>query len=159
MAVDANGLPAERADAPGVSIEIVTVHGLAPLAEPVDVKHTDEVVELVVRGDLDGLPLRAFGHLAIAQEDVGTIRQLIEEFRIERHAQANGKPLAERTGGRFDKPKCGRGMPFKHTAELALGLYLFFGYFPRRKPQRVEQWRRVAFGKNQPVVIWMLVVV
>jgi hypothetical protein len=54
------------------------VHRLAALAEPVDVDDRDQVVELVVRGVLERLPLGALGNLAVAAERPDAERQPVE---------------------------------------------------------------------------------
>src|SRR3954453_13893095 len=68
VAVDRDRVPAERLGAANVAVEVPADHGLASLAEPVDVDDRGEVVELVERSVLEGLPHRALGHLGVTAE-------------------------------------------------------------------------------------------
>src|SRR5437762_13648148 len=78
VAVDLDRVAAERPRAVRVRVEIPAVHRLAALAEPVHVEDRDEVVELVEGGMLEGLPLRAFGDLAVATERPDAEREPVE---------------------------------------------------------------------------------
>ena len=54
------------------------MHGLAPLAEPVDVDERDQVVQLRPAGVLDGLPHRALGHLRVTAQHPHAVGQPVE---------------------------------------------------------------------------------
>ena len=66
--VDLDRVPPERSRALDVHARVPADHGLAALTEPVHVDDRSEVVELVVRRVLVGLPHRALRHLAVAAE-------------------------------------------------------------------------------------------
>src|SRR5436189_2886562 len=108
MAVDLDRVPAEGTGAVRVRVEIPSVHRLAALAEPVDVEDRDDVVELVVRGVLEGLPLRSLGDLAVAAEHPDAHVGLVEPLAGDPHSDSVGKPLAERAGCDVD-PRNRRG--------------------------------------------------
>ena len=75
VAVDLDRVPAERLGSLHVDVGVPAEHGLAALAEPVDVEDRRQVVELVVGGVLERLPDRALGRLAVAVQDPDTGRQ------------------------------------------------------------------------------------
>ena len=78
------------------------MHGLAALAEPVNVHDRGEVVELVERGVLGRLPHRALGHLAVAADHPHAEREPVEALAGDRHADADRQPLTERAGRDVD---------------------------------------------------------
>ena len=99
MTVNDDGLPAEGRETPVVCIEIAPIHRLPTLSQPVDVQHTDEIVQPVVDSNLNRLPLRTLGHLAITQQNVGAVWQLIKVLGIQRHTDPDSQPLPQRTRG------------------------------------------------------------
>src|SRR5205807_9353886 len=100
--VEFNGVPAEGANAGGIGTRVPAELGLAALAETVDVEDRRDVVELVVRRLVERLPDRAFRDLAVAEHDPDVVRQLVEHFAVEGHADADWEALAERAGGHID---------------------------------------------------------
>ena len=68
VAVDLDRLPAERMRAVAVDVQVPADHCLAALPEAVDVDDRRQVVELVVRRVLEGLPDGALGGLAVSEE-------------------------------------------------------------------------------------------
>jgi hypothetical protein len=56
VAVDLDGVPAERARLVGVRVQIPAVHRLATLAKAVDVENHRQVVQAVERRVLERLP-------------------------------------------------------------------------------------------------------
>jgi hypothetical protein len=100
------------------------VHRLAALPEPVDVEDRDDVVELVVGGVLEALPLRALGHLAVADEHPGAHRGPVEALPRDRHADAVREPLSERPGGDVDPGDPWRRVPLEDARELPVGQHL-----------------------------------
>ena len=72
VSVDLDRIPAEGSRALDIDARVPADHGLAALAEPVHVDDRSEVVELVVRRVLVGLPDRALRHLAVAAEHPDT---------------------------------------------------------------------------------------
>ena len=120
VAVQLDGVPAEGAGAGGVGGAVPAEVRLAALAETVHVEDADQVVELVVRRLVERLPDGALGHLAVAEHDPDAIGQLVEVLAVQRHADADGQPLAERAGGDIDVGQDVRiGMALQAAAELA----------------------------------------
>ena len=148
VAVDLDRVPAERAQAVRVRGQIPAVHGLAPLAEPVDVDDRGQVVELVEGGVLGRLPHRALGHLAVPADDPDPERQAVEPLAGERHPDADRQPLAQRAGCDVDPRKRGRRMPLEPAAELPVGAELLLRErrrrrgTGRRRAARRGPWRR-----------------
>ena len=150
--VDLERLPAERLEAAGVRGEIPAVHRLAPLAEPVHVDDRREVVELVERGVLRGLPHRALGHLAVPADHPRAERQLVQPLAGERHPDPDREPLAERAGRDVDPRQHGCRVPLEARAELAVGAELLLGERARRAEEAVDERRGVALREDEPVV-------
>src|SRR5437762_2472105 len=78
MAIDLDRVPSKCASAGSIGIAVPAQLGLASLAEAIHVQDGSEVVELVVAGMIEGLPLGAFRHLAVTQQYPGSERQLIQ---------------------------------------------------------------------------------
>src|SRR5579885_3003286 len=78
MAVNFNGMPAERAGACSVGVAIPAEHRLAALAEAVHNEDAYEVAQLIVSCKLQRLIDRTFGHLTIAQHYPDTIGQFVQ---------------------------------------------------------------------------------
>ncbi len=81
MAVDYQGLPAKGLGPAPIDLQIMAVHGFAPLSQTIDVDHCHQIVQLVMGGNLHGLPDRALGHLAVAEQDIGAIGQFVQSWR------------------------------------------------------------------------------
>ena len=162
VAVDLDGMPAERPGAGGVGVAVPAEHRLAALAEPVHIENANQVVELIVSGKLQRLPDRAFGHLAIAQHDPDVIRQLVEVFARDAHADADGQPLAQRAGGHVHPRQHGRGVPFHAAAPLAQCHEFLVRDGARSLVDRIEQRRGVPLREDEMVIVggvWMREVV
>src|SRR5688572_14373271 len=95
VAINHDCFPAEGTDALGVGIDIAPKHGFASLAEPVDIDDADEIRRLVIRCQLNGLPLRAFRHLTVAEQYIRAVGKVVETAGIERHAESDTKTLAQ----------------------------------------------------------------
>ena len=154
MAVHRQGLPAEGRHPGHVGLDVPAIHGFTALAQAVDVGDAHQVVELVMGGDLQGLPHRTLGHFAVAQEHVGAVGQHVQVPGIHGQAHAHGQPLAERAGGRLHVGESHGGVAFQRAAELAVvSLQILPGDFPGGHPQGIKQRGGVALGKNQAVVV------
>src|SRR5207248_1236234 len=68
VAVADDRVPAEGPGPLGVGVEVPAVHGLARLAQAVDVDDGGDVVEAVVGGVLERLPDGALGDLRVAAQ-------------------------------------------------------------------------------------------
>ena len=159
MAVDQDGLPAEGLDPVLIGHQVPAVHGLAPLAQAVDVEDPHQVVQLIVGRQLQGLPLGAFRHFAVPQEHISHIGQLIQVLGVQGLAHADGQALAQGAGGRLAVGKGRGGVAFQGAAEMAVGHELRGREPSRRGPQGIEQGRGVPLGEDQPVVVGVLRVV
>ena len=153
VAVDRDRVPAERLGAADVGVEVPADHRLAGLAEPVDVDDRRQVVELLVRGVLEGLPHRALGHLGVAAQAVGAERQAVEPLAGQRDADRDRQALAERPGGHVDPRDDRHGVALELRAELAEAEQVLVRDRARRLQHRVVQRRRVALGEDQVVVV------
>ena len=140
VSVDGNGFPPKSRNPLGIGREIMSVHRCSALPQTVYVENPDEVVQLVVRRDLQGLPLRAFSHFAVPQKHVRFVRKLVEIFPANGHADPDGEALPERAGSRFGISKGGRGMAFKGTAEFPIiRQEILFRQLPGRRPQSIKK--------------------
>ncbi len=154
MTVYDDGLPAEGGDAVFISLQVMAVHGFTPLSQTVDIQDADEVIQVVMSRDLQGFILRAFGHFAVPQQNIGGIGQLVQILGIEGHADADGKPLAQRPGGGFGIGKDHGGVAFQGAAEFSVGLdELLPAQLTGSHPQGIEERRGMSFGKNETVII------
>ena len=152
VAVDLDRVPAEGFRPVRVRVEVPAVHRLAALAEPVDVDDRRQVVELLVGRVLERLPHRSLGHLAVAAEDPGAVRQAVEPLARERDAHAVRQPLPERAGRDVDPRDDRSRVPLEAAAELAEREELLVGDRPGRLVDRVEQRRGVALREDEMVV-------
>jgi hypothetical protein len=144
VTVDLDRLPAEGPGALGVDVEIPAVHRLRALSEPVDVDDRGQVVELLVRAVIEGLPDRALGHLAVAAEHPDPVREPVEPLAGERHPDPDRQPLPERPGGNVDPGQDRRRMALEPAAGPAEAEQLAVVDRPRRLQAGVEQRRGVA---------------
>jgi len=132
----------------------------AALAEAVDVDDGDEVGQLVVRGLIEGLPHRPFGHLAVAAQDPDPVGRLVQVLACQRHADSVRQALPERAG-RHVHPGQHRGrMAFQPRSEAAVsGHQLLVGDHPDRLVDGVQQRRSVPLGEDEVVVAGVIRVV
>ena len=119
VAVDDDGVPAERAPLRRVRLHVVLPHRRAALAEPIDVGDAHQVVERVERRRFGRFPDGSFGRFAVAEQHVGAVarsRSAARSSAIPTPAQrpCPSEPVATSTNGRR-----GVGMPFEVGAELA----------------------------------------
>ena len=150
--VDLDRVPTECLCACEIGVEIPADHRLAALAEPVHVDDRRQVVELEVRGVLEGLPHGALGHLAVTAEHPDARGQPLEVFRRECHADADRQSLSERSGRDVD-PRDARGrVALEHAPVRAVVEDLLVGDDTRGPVDRVQQRGRVALGEDEPVV-------
>ena len=152
VAVDRDRVPAEGAQAAHVGVEVPAEHGLARLAEAVDVEDRGQVVEALPGGVLDRLPHRALGHLAVAAQAPDAERQAVEPLAGQRHARRDRQALAERAGRHVGGRDARGRVALEPRAELAEGQQLLVVDPPRRLEHRVVERRRVALGEDQVVV-------
>src|SRR3989442_14534966 len=73
VAVDDDGVPAERAPPSGELLHVVIPHGRATLPQSVDVGDAPPVIEVVRGADVARLPHGAFGGLAVAEQHVRAV--------------------------------------------------------------------------------------
>ena len=139
-----------------VGAGVPSQHRFASLAQTVHVHDADQVRELVVRGVLDRLPHRPFGHLAIAGEHPHTIGKLIQILTGQRDSHADGQPLPERPRGHVHPRQDRGGMPLEPAAELAQGHHLYIGNRAGGLEYRVEERRGMPFREHQVIVTRIL---
>ena len=154
--MDHEGLPSEGGDARLISFQVPAVHGLSPLPQAVNVKDPYEVVQLVVGGDLHGLPLRALRHFAVSEEHVGPVRKLVQVLPVQGHSKADGQALPQGTGGGLRVSEGHGGMTFQGASEFPVRHHLLVGHLACSDPQGIEKRRGVALGKDETVVVGML---
>ena len=135
--------------------EVVAELGRLALAERVDVDDGAEVVQLVVRGRVGRFPDRAFGNLAVAEQDVGAIGRA-DAPRVQRDADGRADALAERAGGDVDEGQPRRRMPFEIRFELAQLHQLLAREEPGLGPGRIEDRRRMPLRQDEAIVVGIL---
>ena len=156
MAVDLDRVPAERRGIAGVEVEVPLVASRAGLAQSVDVDDRGQSVESVERSLGDRLPHGALGHLRIAAQDPGSIRQPIELLAGERDTDPDRQALAERAGGDVGPRQDGRRVAFQPAAAPAVGHQLLLVDRADGLEDRVVQRRGVALGEDQVIVVRVL---
>ena len=163
VAVDGEDAGAERRGAAAVGLQIPGQLGRAPLPEPVDVHHGDEIGQLVVRRLVEGLPDRAFGHLAVAAQDPDPERGFVEVLAGQRDPDGVGQSLAERAGRHVDPGQHRGRMTLQPGPEAAVaGHELIVRDDADSLVDRVEQRRRMALGEDQMIVgqvAWLVPVI
>ncbi len=121
--IQAIGVPAERFRAPRVRVDVVAEHRLAPLPDPVDVQHADEVVQPAVGCERHPFPHGAFGDFAVTQQDERVVWELVDILGVQSQAEANGQRLAERASRSIRVRERQRGMTFEWMPELSKTQY------------------------------------
>ena len=154
--VDLDRLPAEGLGPLRVRVQIPAVHRLAALPEPVHVDDRGQVLELVERGVLEGLPHRALGHLAVAAQAPDPVREPVEVLAGEGDADRDRQPLAERAGGDVDPGNLGGRVTFHAAAEDAKREELVVRDRAGGLEHRVDEGGRVSLGEDQVVVVRVL---
>jgi hypothetical protein len=139
VAIDLDRVPAEGPGPAGVGVEIPAVHGLAPLAEAVDVDDGRKVVEPAERRMLEGLPHRALGDLAVSAEAPYAVRKPVELLPGEGDADRDRQALAERAGRDVHPRQYRSGVAFEAASHLPESEELFLADRSRRFVDRVEQ--------------------
>ena len=152
VAVNHFHAPAEGFKPFGIDADVVAERRRLALAEAVGVHDGDEIVQFVNARDVRGLPDRAFGDFAVAEQDVGVVIQLVEP-RGQRHASADAQALAERTGRHVHERQPRRGMAFEIGGEFAQRQQFARGKEAGLRPRGVEERRGVAFRQNETVVV------
>src|SRR5581483_1462999 len=121
VSVDDERFPSERLDARGVRVGVPLELGGAALAEAVHVDDRRDVVQALVAAEVEALPDRSFGALAVAHEGPDVERRVPQTLRGERHADRDRHALSERAGRDVDPWEQRRRMALESRAELAEG--------------------------------------
>ena len=160
VAVDDEYPGAERGGPAAVGVQVPGKLGGTALAEAVHVDDGDEVGQLVVRGLVERLPHRPFGHLAVAAQDPDPVRQFVQVLACQRDADAVGQALSEGSGRHVHPRQDRGGMTFQPRSEPAVaGHQLLVGDDPDRLVDRIKQGRRVPLGEDEVVVARLIRVV
>src|SRR6266702_3188939 len=144
--------PAESLKALLVHVETVPECGWLALAKPVDIHHSDEIVQLINAAERSSFPDPALGALTISHQNIGAVIQLVES-RAQRHAHAGAQSLSEGASRHVHERQARCGMAFEVAAELAKLEQFLRREKPRLGLGRIEQRRRMTLGKNEPVVV------
>ncbi len=161
VAVDPHRAPARRLEARDLVV------GDGKRGRPVDgdrvvVEQHDQLVELEVPGQRDGLVADALHQAAVAGDHIGkVIDDAIAQPRIEkplgeRHADRVGEALAQGTRGRLDARRVAElGMPRRLGAQLPEARQLIHGHagIAGEMEQRVEQHGAVARRQHEAVAV------
>ncbi len=112
----------------------------------------DEVVEAVLGGEEDGLPIGAFVEFAVAEQ-----REDLPRFAIaaggEGLAETEGKPVPQRPGAEFNPGDPMADMRHEAGAVLAVGFEFGFREKPPKGECGVEAGAIVALAENEAVPI------
>ncbi len=154
VAVDDAGVPAERMPALAVRDHVVLELGRAALTQSIDIHDRAQRLELVKMRRGRGFPDRSLRRLSVAHQHVGAIRRL-DPPRVERHADARGQSLAERSGGDIDERQPWRRMAFEIGAQLPQLEQRFARQRAQLGPHGIENRRGVAFRQDESIGVWM----
>ena len=148
------GGPPEGAPAAGELLHVMLPLRRTALAERVDIGDGAQTVEAVRDGDVGGLPDRALGRLAIAEQAIGAVIRL-DPARVQRDPHGGADALAERSGRDVHKRQPRRRMPFQIGIDPAQFQQL--GPIERacRSPRGVQHGRRVALREHEPIAARM----
>jgi hypothetical protein len=160
MAVDLDGVPAERPSPFRVRVALPLQHGGAALAEPVHVQDGHQVPGLVMRRVGHGLPHGALHDLGVPDQDPDPPRKVIHPHG-QGHPQPDGQPLTQRAGGHVDPRQLRhrRGMSLQRAAELPEGQQLLIRDGADGLEHRVQQRRGVPLRQDESVIAQVLGVV
>lgn len=95
MSVDLDGVPAEGLEAVRVGVEMVPVPGRAALAQPVHVHDGGQIVQVLVRRVLGGLPHGTLGELAVPAQHPHPVSGAVQPLPGQRDADADRQSLSE----------------------------------------------------------------
>src|SRR5262245_64390666 len=98
-------MPAKPAELSFIGLTISSMHGCLALPQTIHVNNRNQIVELVVSGQRGSFPHTSLRSLAVSHQDVSAVIQLVEFLRIQRHAHASGKPLAQGASRHIDPLK------------------------------------------------------
>ncbi len=161
MAVDALGIPAERAEAPD-GIVAGGERGGAVDGDPVVVEEDGEPVQLQMAGQRAGFVADPFHQAAVAGEGIGAV---VDQLRAEapgqhalgqRHAHRIGEPLAQGARGGLDARRVAElGVARGPAAELPEALELLDRHLriAGEVEERIEQHRAVPVREHEAVAV------
>ena len=153
VAVDAQGVPAERAPLVGDGLGAQHARGGAVGLQRVDVDDRGEVVQAVVGGLQRGLPGRALVELAVGEQvvDAGRVALVAQP---ERHPGGDGEAVAERAAGDLHARRVGRHAGHRQPGAVgAVGRELLDRDRPGLGQRGVERDGVVADGEQEPVAV------
>ena len=144
-------IPSESLEFPLIRPEVMAVHGGLRLRQPVDVRHSRQVVQPQVDRRVGRLPDRSLRHLTVPHHHVGPPAgpgQLLGRG----HAHAHRQPLSQRTGGSLDPLHPRGGVPFQHTRDLAQVHQAAHRNDPGLGIGRPQNRRSMPLGQDELVV-------
>src|SRR4030042_7001670 len=101
--------------------------------------------------NLDSLPLRAFRHFTVTEQDIRPAGEFVKVFGIQCHAKPYRKSLSERPCGSFDIVEGHSRVTFQRTLEFSHGHEFLFTYFSSSNPQGVEKRRGMTFREYKAI--------
>ena len=150
MAVDANHVPPERVQLAVDVPERADIGHMAVYLQVVEVENHREVVEALMSGEHESLPVGALLHLAVATEHVGLRGQGASprgaHAQPERAARGHGESLAETARADLD---AGTGMAVRVALQPAAKLTKREKVIVREPAELVV--RRVQHGRSVPL--------
>lgn len=152
VAVDDDRVEAEALDAFAIRVHVVLQQSRLRLAQTVDIEDGAQIVQIVVRGEIQRLPDRAFGALAVADDAVGSVRGFVVVLAHVRHAAGDGQPLAQGTGGHVHEIQSGRRVALQIAVHFTQLEQVAGREETGLGPRRVQYRSGVSFRQNQPVV-------
>ena len=150
VAIDDDGVPAERAPAVLELRHVVRPHRRPALTERVDVGHTAQIVETGRRGGVGRFPDRSFRRLTVAEQHVGAIRRP-DAARVQRRPDRRTDALPERARRHVDERQARRRMPFEVGVDAAQLEQLAPVERAGLSPRGVENRRGVALRKDEAI--------
>src|ERR1043165_9211610 len=125
------------------------------LPKPVYIHNRNQVVKLVNASKRRGFPHAAFGAFAITEQHIRFEIALVETC-AQGHSGTDAEPLSKRAGGNVNKWHARCGMAFHIAAKFAQSHHFRFRENSQFGPCCPQHWRGMAFGKNEPVIVWVL---
>src|SRR6266852_249326 len=95
MPVNHDSVPAEAIGACLIGGGVPAQFGFAALPQAIAVEYSNQVIQLVMRGVIEGFPDRTFCHLAITQQNPDMIEQFVKVFADQPYTHANRQTLPQ----------------------------------------------------------------
>lgn len=153
VSIHDDGVPAKGLAALLVDVQLVLQRGRVALAQAVDIKNGDEVVQLVEAGKGHGLPHGAFRQLSVSQQAIDSVAGFVEVLAGVGHPARGPEALAQGAGGHVCESLFWDRVPVQVGADLPQVQQLCLGQVASFSPDGIQDGSCVALGEYKAVIV------